>query len=87
LIKDADNKMFLILDDLRAHYSKPVKAWLVKRTDKIEVCYLPICSPEFNPEERLNAGLKQAIGKKVPVRTIAKLREATQQHLDMGMGI
>jgi len=83
LIKDTDKKVFLILDNLRVHHSKPVKAWLAERTDKIEVFYLPSYSPELNPEERLNADLKQAIGKKVPVRTKAKLRDATQQHMDM----
>jgi DDE superfamily endonuclease len=28
LIKDTDKKAFLILDNLRVHHSKPVKAWL-----------------------------------------------------------
>lgn len=83
LIKDADKKVFLILDNLRVHHSKPVKAWLAERTDKIEVFSLPSYSPGLNPEERLNADLKQAIGKKVPVKTKAKLRDATQQHMDM----
>ena len=83
LIKDADKKVFLILDNLRVHHSKPVKAWLAERTDKIEVFYLPSYSPELNPEERLNADLKQAIGKRVPVRTKAKLRAAANQHMDM----
>ena len=66
LIRDTDKKVFLILDNLRVHHSKPVKAWLTERTDKIEVFYLPSYSPELNPEERLNADLKQAIGKRVP---------------------
>jgi transposase len=83
LIKDTDKKVFLILDNLRVHHSKPVKAWLAKRTDKIEVFYLPSYSPELNPEERLNADLKQAIGKRVSVRTKAKLRDATNQHMAM----
>jgi len=43
--------------------------------------YLPSYSPELNPEERLNADLKQAISRKVPVRTKAKLREATNEHM------
>jgi transposase len=83
LIKDTNKKVFLILDNLRVHHSKPVKAWLAERTKKIEVFYLPSYSPELNPEERLNADLKQAIGKKVPVRTKAKLRAAANQHMDM----
>ena len=66
LIKDAGRKVFLILDNLRVHHSKPVKAWAAERQDKIEVFYLPSYSPELNPEERLNGDLKQAIGAKVP---------------------
>ena len=37
--------------------------------------------PELNPDERLNADLKQAIGSKVPVRTKAKLRAAANEHM------
>ena len=81
LIKDAGKKVFLIVDNLRVHHAKPVKAWLQDHKDKIEMFYLPSYSPELNPEERLNADLKQAIGKKVPVRTKAKLREAANEHM------
>jgi transposase len=83
LIKDAGKKVFLILDNLRVHHSKPVKAWLTERTSRIEVFYLPSYSPELNPEERLNADLKQAMGKRVPVRTKARLREAANEHMVM----
>ena len=83
LIKDAGKKVFLILDNLRVHHSKPVKAWLAERTTQIEVFYLPSYSPELNPEERLNADLKQAMGKRVPVRTKAKLRDAANEHMAM----
>ncbi len=31
LIKDADRKVFLILDNLRVHHSKLVKAWVAER--------------------------------------------------------
>ncbi len=83
LIQDTDRKVFLILDNLRVHRSKPVKAWLADKTEQIEVFYLPSYSPELNPEERLNADLKQAMGKRVPVRTKAKLREAANEHMAM----
>ena len=53
LIKDATKKVFLILDNLRAHHSKPVIDWLAERTDRIEVFYLPSYAPELNPDERL----------------------------------
>ena len=81
LIKEAGKKVFLILDNLRVHHSKPVKAWAAERQDKIELFYLPSYSPELNPEERLNADLKQAIGTKVPVRTKAKLKLAASEHM------
>ncbi len=83
LIKDAGKKVFLILDNLRVHHSKLVKAWVAERQDQIELFYLPSYSPQLNPEERLNADLKQEMGKRVPVRTKAKLREAANDHMAM----
>ena len=81
LIKDAGRKIFLILDNLRVHHSKVVKAWVAERTDQIELFYLPSYSAELNPEERLNADLKQALYTKVPVRTKAKLKAATAEYM------
>lgn len=83
LIKDAGRKVFLILDNLRVHHSKVVKAWVAERADKIELFYLPSYSPELNPEERLNADLKQALYTKVPVRTKAKLKAATAEYMQV----
>ncbi len=83
LIKDAGKKVFLILDNLRVHHSKIVKAWVAERDAQIELFYLPSYSPQLNPEERLNADLKQEMGKKVPVRTKARLREAANEHMAM----
>ncbi|MES2772046.1 MAG: IS630 family transposase [Pseudomonadota bacterium] len=81
LIRDAGKKVFLILDNLRVHHSKPVKAWVSERKDKIELHYLPSYSPELNPEERLNADLKHAMGSKVPARTKAKLKASATEHM------
>ncbi len=83
LIKDAPRKIFLILDNLRAHHSKLVKAWLETRKDKIKLFYLPSYAPELNPDERLNASLKHAISQAVPVRTKAKLKAAAKTHMEM----
>ena len=82
LVKDAERKVFLILDNLRVHHSKPVKAWLATRKHPIEVFYLPSYSPELNPDERLNADLKYAIGSKVSVRTKTKLKAAATAHME-----
>jgi len=81
LIKDAGKKVFLILDNLRVHHSNLVKAWVAEHKEKIELFYLPSYSPQLNPEERLNADLKQELGKRVPVRSKAKLRDAANEHM------
>ena len=83
LVKDAGKKVFLILDNLRVHHSKPVKAWLAEHQQQIEVFYLPSYSPELNPDERLNADLKYALGSRVQVRTKDKLKAVTENHMNM----
>jgi transposase len=82
LVKDSEHKVFLILDNLRVHHCKPVKAWLEGKTAQIEIHYLPSYSPELNPDERLNADLKHVIGAQVPVRTKAKLKAAAHAHME-----
>ena len=87
--KRAGKKVFLILDNLGVHHCKPVKEWLAEHLADIEVFLLPSYdqrkslwdSPQLNPEERLNADLKQEMGKQVPVRTKTKLREAANSHM------
>ncbi len=37
LIRDAKRKVYLILDNLRVHHSKPVKKWLAEHGNEIEV--------------------------------------------------
>ena len=60
-----------------------MKAWLADKAEKIEVFYLPSYSPQLNPDERLNADLKYAIGSKVPVRTKIKLKAVATHHMQM----
>lgn len=82
LIKDTQGKkVFLILDNLRVHHAKPVKAWLAEHADKIEVFYLPSYSPELNPDEMLNADLKAVVTTKAPARSKGDLKKATVSHL------
>ena len=83
LIKDATQKIFLIVDNLRVHHSKIVKVWVEAHIEQIELFYLPSYSPELNPDERLNADLKYAVGSKVAVRTKKKLKDATNEHMQM----
>jgi transposase len=55
-------KVYLILDNLRVHHSKPVKQWLEQHQEQIAVHHLPSYSPELNPDERLNRALKSKLG-------------------------
>ena len=81
LVRDASKKIFLILDNLRVHHARPVKAWLAANAEHIEVFYLPSYSPELNPDEMANADLKQAVTRLAPARTKMQLVKAVTSHL------
>jgi transposase len=81
LVKDTSKKVFLILDNLRVHHSKKVRAWLEKHKDKIEVFYLPPYAPEYNPDELLNADLKREIGNRAMPRTEKDLVSNIRSHM------
>lgn len=81
LIRGAPRKVFLILDNLRVHHSKPVRQWLERHDEQIEVFYLPSYSPELNPDELANADIKQAVTTQAPARTRGQLGKATARHL------
>ncbi|WP_407919122.1 transposase [Desulforhopalus singaporensis] len=68
LIKDADRKVYWILDNLRVYHANLVTAWLEKQKHEIEVFYLPAYSPELNPDEYLNCDVKAGIKKSIPAR-------------------
>ncbi len=81
LIKGADKKVFLILDNLRVHHSKLVKAWLAQHFEQIEVFYLPSYSPELDPDEMANADIKQVVTSRAPARSKLQLVKAASSHL------
>src|SRR5215210_6931477 len=81
LIQDATGKVFLIWDNLPVHRSQAVRGWLAERTEQIEVFYLPSYSPELNPDEGLNADLKQAVTRKPPARSKHELKRSVISHM------
>jgi len=81
LVKGSDRKVFLILDNLRVHHSKLVKAWLEENKEQIEVFYLPSYSPELNPDEYLNGDLKQSIRSGLPARSEKALTRKTRSFM------
>jgi transposase len=81
LLKGADKKLFLILDNLRVHHYKEVKKWLSKHNDEIECFFLPAYSPESNPDEYLNGDLKSSINTDKPTRKKGEMKTKIYRHL------
>ena len=71
LLKDAKQKVFLIVDNLRVHHAKAVQDWLARHKVEIEIFYLPAYAPEHNPDEYLNNDLKQTIKNKPRAKTLS----------------
>ena len=81
LIKDSDKKIYLILDNLKAHHSYVVRDWLENHEEEIEVFFLPSYSPELNPDEYLNCDLKAGVHSGIPARTKKQLASKAISHL------
>ena len=61
LLRNANKKILLITDRLKAHQDSTVNAWVKAHQDRIEIFYLPRYSPEMNPVEYLNNDMKETI--------------------------
>jgi len=65
LIKQANRKVFIIVDRHPVHRSKKVSAWLENHTSQIRLFFLPSYSPDLNPDEMVNQDVKtNAVGRK-----------------------
>lgn len=83
LIKYSRRKIFLIIDNLKVHHAINVTNWVTENSDRIELFYLPAYSPDLNPDEHLNADLKQGVGSRTPGRTKKQLLVTAENHLAM----
>jgi len=81
LVKRANKKLFIILDNLRVHHSKIVKKWVEENKDKIEIFYLPSYSPELNPDEYLNNDLKSGIGLRPTPKNEKQIKKNVKSHM------
>jgi transposase len=82
LIKGKRRKLYVIMDNLRAHHSKLLKQWVADHAHRIAVFYLPSYAPELNPDERLNGQLKQGIRAKAPSRNKTVLHRVAHEHME-----
>ena len=81
LIRDAERKVFLILDNLNVHKAAPVRKWIEKHSEAIAVFFLPPYSPELNPDEYLNSDFKRAVYTDIPAPDQATLHRQALGHL------
>jgi superfamily II helicase len=81
LIKDVNRKVFLILDNLRLHHGKRVRAWLDKNKDEIEVFFIPPHSLELNPDKYLDNVLKKGVQSETRARIKSDLHQKTESFL------
>jgi transposase len=81
LIKGSNRKILLILDNLRVHHSRAVRAWLQEHTEQIQLFFLPAYSQELNPDEYLNGDVKQTLGQLRPPKNQKELESNVKSHL------
>lgn len=81
IVKNAEKKIFMILDNLSVHHSYIVQDWLEQHKRRIEVFFLPSYSPELNPDEYLNCDLKAGVHSGTPARTRDQLKQKAISHL------
>jgi transposase len=83
LIESSQKKVFLILDNLRIHHAKLVKAWVEEHKEKIALFYLPAYSPDLNPDEYLNNDFKRNVNaKNIPINK-KELAQNTENFMSM----
>jgi transposase len=81
LVRDAPRKVFLIVDNLKAHHSKRVAGWLQENKQKIELFFLPAYNPELNPDEYVNNDVKTTVRSKPAPRNQEELEGNVRSYM------
>jgi transposase len=77
LTRDAGHrKVYLIVDNLRVHHARTVKAWAKEHEESIAMFYLPSYSPDLNPDEYLNNDLKNGVSRRADSREKGRLAKS-----------
>lgn len=69
-------KIYVVIDNYRIHFAKPVLAFLQAHQDQIEVVCLPTYSPKLNPVERFWKHLRRKVTHNTFFQTIERLLSA-----------
>ena len=79
--RQANRKVFLIVDGHPVHRARAVTTWLRQHRRRLRLFFLPGYSPELNPDEMLNQDVKSnAVGRRRP-HTQAELVRHIRGHL------
>jgi len=80
-IQSSNNKIFMIVDNLRVHHAKAVKKWISEHKEQIELFFLPAYSPDLNPDEYLNQDYKKNANKNSLPTTKKQLENNTLAYM------
>lgn len=69
-------KIYVVIDNYRIHFAKPVLAFLAAHQEQIELICLPTYSPKLNPVERLWKHLRRHVTHNTFFQTIERLVDA-----------
>ncbi len=69
-------KIYIVIDNYRIHFAKPVLAFLQAHQDRMELVCLPTYSPKLNPGERFWKHLRRKVTHNTFFQTIERLLEA-----------
>ena len=81
LIRNAKQKVYLIVDNLRVHHAIKVREWIERHADEIEIFFLPAYSPEYNPDEYVNQDLKAHLRQKPTPRSDQELTSGLRSYM------
>ncbi len=69
-------KKYIVVDNYRIHFAKPVQAFLDEHQEEIELVCLPTYSPKLNPVERFWKHLRRQVTHNHFFQTMERLMEA-----------
>lgn len=72
----AGRKIYVVVDNYRIHFAKPVLALLAAHPERLELVTLPTYSPQLNPVERFWKHLRRKVTHNAFFQTIDRLLEA-----------
>ena len=81
LLRNTTGKVFLIVDQLRAHKTAEVASWVASHGDRLELFYLPRYAPELNADEYLNNDLKGQVSASGLPHSKAEVRSRIQDFM------